>query len=84
MPRVALIKGDDRYQNLLRAFNMIHEDIDRSEIEGKQVLLKPNLVSVSKPLAVTHGGARVIRGNHPDASQAGENDALPHIGVTHQ
>jgi uncharacterized protein (DUF362 family) len=54
MPRVALIKGDDRYQNLLRALNLIHEDIDRYEIEGKQVLLKPNLVSVSKPLAVTH------------------------------
>ncbi len=54
MTRVALIKGDDRYHNILRALKLILEDIDRSEIEGKQVLLKPNLVSVSKPLAVTH------------------------------
>lgn len=54
MPRVALIKGDDRYHNILSALNLILEDIDRSAIEGKHVLLKPNLVSVSKPLAVTH------------------------------
>lgn len=54
MVRVALVKGDDRYLNVSRALNMIRGDIDPAKIKRKRALIKPNLVSDSKPLAVTH------------------------------
>ena len=54
MSRVALIKGDDRYRNTTRALDMILGCINPAEVHGKQVLIKPNLVSASNPLAVTH------------------------------
>lgn len=50
--RVALIWGEDRYRNIRRALAAIGEDM---ELAGKRrVLLKPNFVSVHKPLAATH------------------------------
>ncbi len=50
--RVALVKGDDRYANIKKALELIEEDI---HLEGAQrILVKPNLISGSRPLAVTH------------------------------
>jgi uncharacterized protein (DUF362 family) len=54
MSRVALIKGDDRYDNVSKALKLIKEEIKSSEIRNKTVLIKPNLVTDSNPLAVTH------------------------------
>jgi uncharacterized protein (DUF362 family) len=50
--RVALIRGEDRYENVRRALQELGERID---INGKkQVLIKPNFVSVHRPLSATH------------------------------
>ncbi|OGO04023.1 MAG: hypothetical protein A2Y73_01400 [Chloroflexi bacterium RBG_13_56_8] len=50
--RVALMKGDDRYQNVLQALEAIQDDID---LTGKRrVVVKPNFVSVYIPQATTH------------------------------
>lgn len=54
MARVVLVKGSDRYGNVARALDIIIDCIDPSDIEGKKVLIKPNLVSAFNPLAVTH------------------------------
>ncbi len=50
--RVALIRGEDRYENVRRALQELSERID---VNGKkQVLIKPNFVSVHRPLSATH------------------------------
>jgi uncharacterized protein (DUF362 family) len=50
--RVALIQGEDRYENVQRALAQIAADVD---LTGKQhVLIKPNFVATDKPLAATH------------------------------
>lgn len=54
MPKscVALVQGDDRYQNVARALEWIASDVD---LAGKQrVLVKPNFVVTGRPLAATH------------------------------
>jgi len=49
---VALIKGDDRYDNIKRALERISDSID---LRGKErILIKPNFVTVERPLAATH------------------------------
>ena len=50
--RVALIRGDDRYENVKRALEQTTADVDLSD--KKRVLVKPNFVVTDKPLAVTH------------------------------
>ncbi len=53
--RVALVKGDDRYHNILQALESIADDI---QLKGKErIVLKPNFVSVRKESAVTHAEA---------------------------
>lgn len=53
--RVALVKGSDRYHNLRRALELIAEDV---RLEGaRNILLKPNLISVSRQEACTHRDA---------------------------
>jgi uncharacterized protein (DUF362 family) len=54
--RVSLIKGEDRYQNVLRALKLIEDDV-LSSIGDKKILLKPNVVLADNPLAVTHADA---------------------------
>ena len=50
--RVALIKGNDRYDNVLRALEHIADDID---LAGKRrIIIKPNFVSVRSPSSATH------------------------------
>jgi uncharacterized protein (DUF362 family) len=56
---VALIKGNDRSENIYKALKLIEDQIF-SGIKGKQILIKPNFVQTSQQLAATHVDA--IRG----------------------
>jgi len=50
--RVALVKGDNRYENIARALQLIEDQIDLSDKE--QVFIKVNFVSTTRQLAATH------------------------------
>lgn len=51
-PRVALVKGDGRYANVTKALELIEGDI---HLEGaEKILIKLNLISIARPLAITH------------------------------
>ncbi len=57
-PKVALVIGENRRENIRKALELIHEDM-ASKIKGK-VMLKPNLTSIDRQIASTHADA--IRG----------------------
>lgn len=50
--KVALIQGDDRYRNIIRALDLVGDEIDWANKE--RVLVKPNFVSTREPLSATH------------------------------
>ena len=50
---VALIKGNDRSENVYKALKLIEDQV-LSGIKGKQILIKTNFVQTSVPLAATH------------------------------
>jgi uncharacterized protein (DUF362 family) len=50
--RVALIRGDDRYQNVCQALVHVAADVDLAA--RQHVLIKPNFVATHKPQAITH------------------------------
>ena len=50
--QVALIKGNDRYDNIVQALALIEGDVDLSD--KRRVLVKPNFVSTRRQLAATH------------------------------
>ena len=50
--QVALIKGDNRYDNIAQALGLIEGDVDLSD--KKRILIKPNFVSTRWQLAATH------------------------------
>jgi uncharacterized protein (DUF362 family) len=53
---VVLQKGDDRYQNVRQALSVLKSEIKR-KIEAKKsknIIIKPNFVSVNVPLCATH------------------------------
>ncbi|EMR74048.1 hypothetical protein MCGE09_00356 [Thaumarchaeota archaeon SCGC AB-539-E09] len=54
MPCVSLVKGDNRYQNVTKALEMIRKVVKPENLNNKSFIIKPNLVSDSNPLAVTH------------------------------
>jgi uncharacterized protein (DUF362 family) len=56
---VALIKGNDRSENIYKALKLIENQVF-SGIGNRQVLIKPNFVQTSKQLAATHVDA--VRG----------------------
>jgi uncharacterized protein (DUF362 family) len=51
--RVSLVKGDDRYKNIMQSLKAFENDI-LTAIGDKTILLKPNVVLADNPLAVTH------------------------------
>jgi uncharacterized protein (DUF362 family) len=55
----ALIKGNDRCENIYQSLKLIEDQV-LGGIGDKQILIKPNFVQTSKPLAATHADA--IRG----------------------
>jgi uncharacterized protein (DUF362 family) len=48
--KVALVRGDDRKRNIARCLELIDDQIRL----GRRIVIKPNLVSITKPLAATH------------------------------
>lgn len=50
--RVALVRGDSRYDNVARSLAQIAGDVNL--LDKRRVLVKPNFVVTHKPLAVTH------------------------------
>jgi uncharacterized protein (DUF362 family) len=50
---VAVVRGNDRAGNILRCLELIEDRIHL----GKHIVIKPNLVSIRKSLAVTHADA---------------------------
>ena len=54
MSRVSVVAGKERIETVTEALNKISEDIKQDKINNKSVFIKPNLVSISKLLAVTH------------------------------
>lgn len=51
MARVAMVKGNDRRENLRKALEQIAEDIN---LQGRRPVIKVNFVSTYIPLAATH------------------------------
>ena len=49
---MALVKGDERYSNVIKALGLIEQDIDLDGV--RTILVKPNLISVTRQLAATH------------------------------
>lgn len=66
--RVSLVKGEDRYKNIIQSLKAFEADILEA-IGDKAVLLKPNVVLADNPLAVTH----------VDAVRAILDFLIPHI-----
>ncbi len=54
-----LIKGNDRRENIYNSLKLIEDEV-LAGIEDRQILIKPNFVQTSVPLAATHADA--IRG----------------------
>ncbi len=52
MVRVSLVKGTDRYENVLRALNLVESDIE--VVSRSKILVKPNLGYPKRPVAITH------------------------------
>lgn len=50
---VALIKGNDRAENIYKSLKLIEDDVF-SAIGNKRILIKPNFVQTSNQLAATH------------------------------
>lgn len=51
--RVALVRGDDRRDNIRRAMELICDDLT-PRINGRAVIVKPNCLQSAKPLSCTH------------------------------
>ena len=56
-PKVALTSGDDRTENIQKSLSLIEGDFLDKLKSAKNVVIKPNFVVVSSPLACTKGEA---------------------------
>ena len=54
MTKVALVKGDDRKENVRQALELVGEDIN---LKGRRPVIKVNFVSTYKPLSAAHPDA---------------------------
>jgi len=52
--QAALIAGQLRGDNILEALRLIEKQIQHGLVYKKRIIIKPNLVSANRPLAVTH------------------------------
>ncbi|MEJ2749399.1 MAG: hypothetical protein P8183_16075, partial [Anaerolineae bacterium] len=50
---VAIVRGEDRRQNIHKALKLIDDQI----CLGQRIVVKPNMVSITKPLSATHAEA---------------------------
>lgn len=53
MSDVAIVRGDQRRQNILKALELIDDQISL----GDRIVVKPNMVSITKPLSATNAEA---------------------------
>lgn len=53
MPKVSLVKGNDRRGNVMRSLDLIFHEIKKG-LGSRQVIIKPNFVSTSIQLASSH------------------------------
>jgi uncharacterized protein (DUF362 family) len=51
--KVALIKGDDRKENIKSCLTLIKEDLDKMK-DAENILIKPNLVAIKPEISNTH------------------------------
>ena len=51
--KVALVKGNDRRDNIRRAVELIREDV-ASKVNGQKVIVKPNCLQSAVPLSCTY------------------------------
>ena len=54
MSTVSLVKGNDRKKNILKALELIRDDIKNSLKNKERILIKPNFVSTNIPLCATN------------------------------
>jgi uncharacterized protein (DUF362 family) len=54
VPKVALVRSEGHYRGVKDALALIEDDIAAQLRGKKKILVKPNFVSISNPLAVTH------------------------------
>lgn len=54
--RVALVRGEERYGLIRRALSLIEADV-APQLAGRQIVIKPNFVTVRRQLAATHAEA---------------------------
>ena len=54
MRRVGVAQGTDRYDTVTEALRLVASDIPPKQIQDRSVLIKPNLVSMTERLAITH------------------------------
>ena len=52
-PRVSIVKGNNRRDNVRKAIELIADDVVQS-VAGKRIVVKPNFVSSSNQLASSH------------------------------
>ena len=55
--KIALVKGNSRYENILNSLNLIKTDILEKTKNKHNIIIKPNCVSDSVQLASTHADA---------------------------
>ena len=75
--RVALVKGDNRRDNIRRAMELIGEDL-APKIKGQEVIIKPNCLRAAKPLSCTHvdalrGVLDFVFGSSPKSAAVAES-----------
>ena len=51
--RVAIVKGNDRRDNIRRVLELVRDDIE-TKIDGRGVIIKPNCLKSTAPLSCTH------------------------------
>ncbi len=54
MSKVALIKGNNRYQNVFLALKEIEKEVEEKVKSKDKIIIKPNFTTVSNQLAATH------------------------------
>lgn len=52
--KIALVKGQDRYQNISAVLELLQPEIAQKIQGKKRILVKPNFVSTTRQLAATH------------------------------
>jgi uncharacterized protein (DUF362 family) len=52
--QVALVKGENRYNNVIASLDLIKKDVFNKVKNKRKVLIKPNMVSTQVQLAATH------------------------------